>query len=46
VLRYFGEHLDSAMSFDTDGERITQILVQRNPNKLARILAAQQPALR
>ncbi len=46
VLRYFGEHLDSAMSFDTDGERITQILVQRNPNKLARIVAAQQPALR
>lgn len=37
---------DSAMSFDTDGERITQIPVQRNPNKLARIVAAQQPALR
>lgn len=39
LLRYFGDHLESAMSFDTDGERITQVLVQRNPDKLARILA-------
>lgn len=46
LLRYFGDHLESAMSFDTDGEHITQILVQRNPNKLARILAQQPMSLR
>ena len=41
VLRYFGVHLESAMAFDTDGTRIVQILVQRNPHKLARIEAQQ-----
>lgn len=46
LLRYFGDRLESAMSFDTDGERITQILVQRNPGKLARILAQQPLSLR
>jgi RNA polymerase sigma-70 factor (ECF subfamily) len=28
------------MSFDTDGTRIGRILVQRNPEKLARIASA------
>ena len=42
VLRYFGTQLESAMAFDTDGTRIVQILVQRNPHKLARIVAGQQ----
>jgi len=46
LLRYFGDHLESAMSFDTDGERITQILVQRNPHKLVRIVARQPLSLR
>lgn len=41
VLRYFGDALESAMAFDTDGIRIVQILVQRNPHKLARIEAQQ-----
>jgi len=46
LLRYFGGQLESAMAFDTDGERIVQILVQRNPNKLQRIVAQWMPALR
>lgn len=46
LLRFFDEHLESAMSFNTDGERITQILVQRNPEKLARMVANQPLALR
>ena len=46
LLRYFGDQLESAMSFDTDGERITQILVQRNPGKLALVMAQQPLALR
>ena len=39
VLRYFGEELESAQSFDTDGEHITHVYVQRNPEKLRRIAA-------
>jgi len=34
ILRYFEGVLESAMAFDTDGECIIQILVQRNPHKL------------
>jgi RNA polymerase sigma-70 factor (ECF subfamily) len=34
LLRYFDEVLESAMAFDTNGEQIVQILVQRNPHKL------------
>ena len=34
LLRYFDGVLESAMAFDTDGEQIIQILVQRNPHKL------------
>ena len=39
VLRYFDGVLESAMAFDTDGERIVEVLVQRNPNNMARIAA-------
>ncbi|MGO4222408.1 RNA polymerase sigma-70 factor [Lysobacter sp. TAF61] len=41
VLRYFDGKLESAQSYDTDGERITQVFVQRNPEKLRRIAANQ-----
>jgi RNA polymerase sigma-70 factor (ECF subfamily) len=37
VLRYFGDELESAQSYDTDGERIVHVYVQRNPEKLRRI---------
>lgn len=37
VLRYFGGELESAQAFDSDGERITRVYVQRNPRKLERI---------
>lgn len=46
LLRYFGSELESAMAFDTNGEHIVQILVQRNPYKLAQIQAQQTLALR
>ncbi|ACC75669.1 RNA polymerase sigma-70 factor [Paraburkholderia phymatum] len=39
-LRYIEGQLESAQSFETDGERIVEIHVQRNPDKLARIAAA------
>lgn len=41
LLRYFGDQLESAQSYDTDGERIVQVYVQRNPQKLQRIAAEQ-----
>lgn len=41
VLRYIDGELESAQSYDTDGEHITQIYVQRNPQKLRRIAANQ-----
>lgn len=37
VLRYFGGELESAQAFDSDGERIARVYVQRNPRKLERI---------
>ncbi|HDR9485227.1 TPA: RNA polymerase sigma-70 factor [Burkholderia aenigmatica] len=40
MLRFIDGQLESAMSFETDGTRIARILVQRNPDKLARIAAA------
>ena len=43
LLRYIEGKLESAMSFETDGERIVSIHVQRNPDKLARIAAAYEP---
>ncbi|MEH6417107.1 RNA polymerase sigma-70 factor [Pseudomonas sp. CGJS7] len=39
VLRYFGDELESAQTYDTDGERIVRVQVQRNPEKLRRIAA-------
>jgi len=38
LLRYVGGALESAQTFQTDGERITLIQVQRNPDKLARMV--------
>ena len=40
LLRFIEGQLESAQSFETNGERIVRILVQRNPDKLARIAAA------
>ncbi|SIT35960.1 RNA polymerase, sigma-24 subunit, ECF subfamily [Paraburkholderia piptadeniae] len=40
LLRYFEGKLESAQTFETDGQRIVSIHVQRNPDKLARIAAA------
>jgi RNA polymerase sigma-70 factor (ECF subfamily) len=40
VLRFIEGELESAQSYETDGERIVRIHVQRNPDKLARIGAA------
>jgi RNA polymerase sigma-70 factor (ECF subfamily) len=40
LLRFVEGKLESAQSFETDGARIVRILVQRNPDKLARIAAA------
>ena len=40
LLRFIEGNLESAQSFETDGERIVRIHVQRNPDKLARIAAA------
>jgi len=40
VLRYIDGKLESAQSIQTDGERITLIQAQRNPDKLVRVMAA------
>jgi RNA polymerase sigma-70 factor (TIGR02957 family) len=40
LLRFIDDALESAQAFETDGERIVRIYVQRNPDKLARIAAA------
>lgn len=40
LLRFIDGELESAQAFETDGERITRILVQRNPAKLAVLAAA------
>jgi len=40
LLRFIDGVLESAQSYETDGERITRIHVQRNPEKLARLAAA------
>lgn len=40
VLRFIDDVLESAQSYETDGERIVRIHVQRNPDKLVRIAAA------
>ena len=40
VLRFFNGRLESVQSYETDGERITEVYVQRNPEKLKRIETA------
>ncbi|WP_332745054.1 RNA polymerase sigma-70 factor [Hydrogenophaga sp.] len=40
LLRFIHGALESAQSFETDGERILRVHAQRNPEKLARIAAA------
>jgi hypothetical protein len=40
LLRFIDGELESAQSLDVDGDRIARIHVQRNPDKLARLLAA------
>jgi RNA polymerase sigma-70 factor (TIGR02957 family) len=45
VLRYFHDELESAQYYDTDGERIVGVYVQRNPEKLARIVAQRRAHL-
>ncbi|HVI53710.1 MAG TPA: RNA polymerase sigma-70 factor [Luteibacter sp.] len=40
LLRYLNGQLESVQTYVVDGEHITQILVQRNPDKLERILKA------
>jgi RNA polymerase sigma-70 factor (TIGR02957 family) len=40
LLRFIDGVLESAQSYETDGERIVRIHVQRNPDKLARLAAA------
>ncbi|MDM0012473.1 RNA polymerase sigma-70 factor [Variovorax sp. J22P168] len=42
LLRFIDGVLESAQAYETDGERITRIHVQRNPEKLARLAAAFQ----
>ncbi len=37
LLRFIDGVLESAQSYETDGERITRILIQRNPDKLAQV---------
>ena len=39
LLRFLDGALESAQTYETDGERIVRIQVQRNPDKLARIAA-------
>lgn len=40
LLRFIEGKLESAQSYETDGERIVRILVQRNPDKLVRLAIA------
>jgi RNA polymerase sigma-70 factor (ECF subfamily) len=46
LLRYIDGQLESAQSYETDGERILRIHVQRNPDKLARIASQAGPPVR
>jgi len=39
LLHFIDGALESAQTYETDGERIGRIQVQRNPDKLARIAA-------
>ena len=40
LLRFIEGALESVQSYETDGSRIVRVLVQRNPDKLARVAAA------
>lgn len=40
LLRFVDGQLESAQTYETDGDRIVSIQAQRNPDKLQRILAA------
>jgi len=40
LLRFIHGEFESAQTFEIDGERIVRVLVQRNPEKLARLAAA------
>lgn len=44
LLRFIDGQLESAQAFETDGQRITRIHVQRNPHKLQRLIAARREA--
>lgn len=39
LLRFIDGKLESVQSYETDGKRLTRVLVQRNPDKLERIAA-------
>ncbi|MGO4702512.1 RNA polymerase sigma-70 factor [Dyella sp. 2RAB6] len=39
ILRFIGGKLESVMALETDGERITDVSVQRNPEKLGGVAA-------
>ena len=40
LLRYINGELESAQSYESDGKHITRVHVQRNPEKLARLVVA------
>jgi RNA polymerase sigma-70 factor (TIGR02957 family) len=40
LLRFIGGRLESVQSYETDGEHIARIHVQRNPDKLVRVVQA------
>ncbi len=46
ILRYFGDQLESAQSYETDGQHIVSVMVQRNPEKLRRIVLGEKTLLR
>ena len=37
LLRYIHDELESVQSYETDGERIVNVYIQRNPEKLRRV---------
>ena len=45
LLRYINGALESAQAYETDGNRIVRIYVQRNPDKLALLAAARPEAV-
>lgn len=45
LLRFIDGQLESAQAFQTDGQRIVRVFVQRNPDKLARLAGACKAAV-